>query len=89
MSVPIRRHDDDSDDGLTVRRAARELGCCHRKIRQMLADGTLRGEKISGKWRIPRRSVERLKGERADEQFEGHDRHLVGRERTRARRRRR
>jgi excisionase family DNA binding protein len=49
---------------LTVRRAARELGCTLKYIYDLLYEGKLKGTKVSREWRIPTAALEALKATR-------------------------
>lgn len=46
---------------LDVAAAAAEIGVSPRRVRQMLADGTLTGQRISGVWALDRQSVDMSK----------------------------
>jgi len=62
---------DDSDYGLTVTEAAKEIGCHPQTLRKALREAEDSGEPIAGKtqgrygleWRIPEKSIESLRGE--------------------------
>lgn len=46
---------------MNVEEAAAAIGCTTGRIRQMLADGTLKGEKLHARaWAIPATEVERI-----------------------------
>jgi len=68
-------------DELTVREAARRLGCSRSRVRDLLHDGTLRGRKESGRWRVDPSTVRAVVESRSRARYD--DKRRVGRERTR------
>jgi len=54
-----------TDERLTVKQAAKELGYHPNHVRRMLRSGTIKGEKLAGFiWVIERAEIERVRRER-------------------------
>lgn len=72
---------EDSDRWISVREASARLGWSPSRVRTAIRDGTLRAEKVGGRWHVDPSTVRAVVEGRRRRRFDGV--HRVGRERTR------